>query len=285
MKKSNPLLVMILLIASLLGNAQAKKQMQWIGGPTSILQLGSFKILTDPMLGGKSKESFRIKVHPNTGELNAAIERYTDPAEFDNSNFDLLLISHPHPDHIDEKAINTLDKNIQTITTMSSLEQIKTWGFKNSKGLEWNDNLILKKGKETLTINAVQAMHADSEPLNTSLGKVNGYVIEYASGKSIYRIYWSGDTVWFDKINDLKKFGKLDLFIPDMGAVGYGKRGLSAAACLKIIEALDPKRIIPVHHTTFSHYTEPISVLEDLISKTKYKKRLSVIDLGVMTKL
>lgn len=284
MKTKIALLLMAVLCIYANGFAQYKKKIQWIGGPTYILKLGSFKVLTDPMLGPKSKEAFRIKIHPTTGEPNAAIERFSDPAEFDKSDIDLLLISHMHPDHIDPLAAGILDKNLKAIATAAGVPTMQKWGFTNAAALEWNDTITLHKGEESLKITAVKSMHA-REPLNSELGKGNGYIIEYSSGKSIFRIYWTGDTVWFDEIASYSKYGKLDLFIPNMGAVGNGKRGLDASQALKIITALDPKKIIPVHHTTFSHYAEPISALHSELSKTKYKKRLQHVPLGIPVKI
>ncbi|MHC0443122.1 MBL fold metallo-hydrolase [Flavobacterium sp. 3-210] len=284
MKNRKLNIITIVLLLSMSISAQSKKSLQWIGGPTYVLSLGSFKILADPMLGPKSKEAFRIKIHPVTGEPNAAIERFEDPAEFDKDNIDLLLISHMHPDHIDPKAVEVLDKNLKTITTTTGVSTFQKWGFSNVVGLEWKDTITLEKGKETLKIIALKSMHAQ-EPLNTELGKGNGYIIEYRSGKALFRIYWTGDTVWFDEISSYAQYGKIDLLIPNMGAPGNGKRGLDASQAIKIIAALDPKKIIPVHHTTFAHYSEPIDVLETEILKTKYKNGLKVLTLGEIVKI
>lgn len=284
MKILKSILPLLVLWLSTAGNAQTHKDFQWIGGPTFVLNLGSFKILTDPMLGPKSKEAFRIKIHPVTGEPNAAIERFFDPAAFDKSHIDLLLISHTHPDHIDPAAVEILDKNLKTISTAAGVSVLQKWGFANTAALEWNDSVLLHKGHESLKITALKSMHAE-EPLNTELGKGNGYLIEYQSGKSVFRIYWTGDTIWFDEIAAYSKYGKIDLFIPNMGAVGNGKRGLDASQALKIITALDPEKIIPVHHTSFSHYTESITVLEAVLSKTKYKNSLQIVPLGKIVKL
>jgi len=46
-------LTLIMLVITQLVNAQDKKTFQWIGGPTMVIHLGSFKILTDPMLSPK----------------------------------------------------------------------------------------------------------------------------------------------------------------------------------------------------------------------------------------
>lgn len=264
--------IIIAILLSQKGFAQTIKNFEWIGGPTYVLQLGSFKILTDPMLSAKNDSAFIIKKHPSTGESNAIIKRYFEPVFFNTSNIDLLLISHTHPDHFDEKAKETLSKEIKIISPITSKPILLQWGFNNIKELQWNDTLMIKKGNEYLRIIAVKALHAEDEPLNTELGKVNGYFIEYWDEKTMYRIYWTGDTVWFDEINDYKKYSKINLFIPNMGAVGsngsLGRRGLNADDCIKIIEVLNPKLIIPVHHSTFSHYVEPIAVL-----KTKFPQR------------
>lgn len=260
--------------------AQQTKSFQWIGGPTYVLQLGSFKILTDPMLCAKSDSAFVIKKDPATGATNAFVKRFSEPAALDTSDIDILLISHLHADHFDKEAKETLNKKLTTVVPAANKETILSWGFRNAKDLKWDDTITFKKDFETIRIIAVKALHARDEHLNAELGHVNGYVIEYNDGKKIFRIYWTGDTVWFDEIKDYKKFGSIDLLIPNMGAVGaggnIGRRGLNAAECIKIAQCLRPALIIPVHHSTFSHYAEPISVLQESAAKTKYKARLKI---------
>ncbi|WP_419788747.1 MBL fold metallo-hydrolase [Mucilaginibacter sp. X4EP1] len=288
--KSLKITMLVVLIAfTQLAIAQTAKSFQWIGGPTYVLHLGSFKILTDPMLSPKSDTAFFIAKHPTTGALNAPIQRYIAPAKFDTSYIDLLLISHPHADHFDKEAKAALNKQLFVIAPGVNKDLIKSWGFTRTTGLNWGDSSVLVKGDETLRIIAVEAMHAKDEPLKTQLGKGNGYIIEYTRGRNVYRIYWTGDTVWFDEIQDNTKYGRINLLIPDMGSVGsdgkIGRRGLNAQDCLKIVKALNPDRITPVHHTTFSMYVEPISVLQQTLDTTKYKSRLSIIKTGGIIKL
>ena len=264
----------------LFAGAQLTKRFQWIGGPTYLLQLGSFKILTDPMLGPKSDSSFVIRQHPSTGELNAFIRRFTAPAFFDTSKIDLLLISHLHADHFDNVAKETLSNSLYSILPSTYDSMLRSWGFLDVHGLAWNDTVVRVKGKEELRIIAVPARHALDERLNVALGKVNGYILEYKNGGALYRIYWSGDTVWFDELTTLKKYGPLNLFIPNMGAVGaegsLGRRGLNAEECIRIMESLQPVLTIPVHHSTFSHYVEPISVLQKEADKHGLHGRIKI---------
>jgi N-acyl-phosphatidylethanolamine-hydrolysing phospholipase D len=282
-------MLVVLIAFTQLATAQTAKSFQWIGGPTYVLHLGSFKILTDPMFSPKSDTAFFIAKHPTTGALNAPIQRYIAPAKFDTSHIDLLLISHPHADHFDKEAKAALNKQLFVIAPGVNKDLIKSWGFTRTTGLNWGDSSVLVKGDETLRIIAVEAMHAKDEPLKTQLGKGNGYIIEYTRGNNVYRIYWTGDTVWFDEIQDNTKYGRINLLIPDMGSVGsdgkIGRRGLNAQDCLKIVKALNPDRITPVHHTTFSMYVEPISVLQQTLDTTKYKSRLDIIKTGGIIKL
>lgn len=273
MKKAKIILFLTGILLSESGSAQQTKTLEWIGGPTYVLQLGGFKILTDPMLCPKSDTAFIIKKHPTTGVINAYVKRFTEPAMFDTSNIDILLISHLHADHFDKEAKNILNKNLTTVAPTTNEETLVKWGFYNTTSLKWNDTITSRKGFETIKITAVKALHAKDEHLNSELGHVNGYIIEYSEGKNTFRIYWTGDTVWFDEIKDYKKFGKIDLLITNMGAVGadgnIGRRGLDATECMKIIEYLNPVLVVPVHHSTFSHYVEPHLSSSRIISPHK----------------
>lgn len=281
MKKIKIITLFTGILCSVLVSAQQAKTFQWIGGPTYILKLGGFKILTDPMFCPKSDTAFVIKKHPTTGAINAFVKRFTEPSPFDTSNIDLLLISHLHADHFDKEARKILNKNLRAIAPAANRESLLAWGFSNTAGLKWNDTITYKNEAETLTIISVKALHAKDERLNAELGQVNGYIIEYDDGQSVYRIYWTGDTVWFDEMQSYKQFEKIDLLIANMGSVGsdgkVGRRGLNSEECLRIVELLKPSLTIPVHHSTFSHYVEPISVLQKLSAKTKYKSKIKIL--------
>ena len=47
-------------------------RLMWIGGPTTRLEIGAFRVLTDPMLG-EGAEAFVMRRHPTTGALNVPI--------------------------------------------------------------------------------------------------------------------------------------------------------------------------------------------------------------------
>lgn len=74
--------------------------MQWIGGPTVLLQLGTTRILTDPMFG-EGPRAFIMSGHPSTGEERAEIARTAPLPAFDAETLDIVIVSHLHTDHFD----------------------------------------------------------------------------------------------------------------------------------------------------------------------------------------
>ncbi|WP_439879651.1 MBL fold metallo-hydrolase [Pontibacter sp. MBLB2868] len=237
----------------------------WIGGPTFLLKLGSFKLLSDPIFAG-GPVAFYMDGHPSTGEDNAPILRFSPLPFLDLNNLDLVLISHLHSDHFDSFATKILSKESILVAPTAQINSPKLQKFINRQPLGWWEEVLLEKEGEKLRIMGLPANHSHDEPTNEALGIVNGYELQYTSGNFAYTIYWTGDTVWFDEIREIKKrLGKVDLLIPHMGAVGkdgpWGLMTLDSGEATKVVEIIKPFTVIPVHHHTFSHYTEPISPL------------------------
>jgi L-ascorbate metabolism protein UlaG (beta-lactamase superfamily) len=114
------------------------------------------------------------------------------------------------------------------------------------------------------------------------LGVVNGYVIEHNSPNGPYRLYWTGDTVWFDGLPEIRRrAGLVNLVIPHIGAVGrdgpWGRMTLDAREALDVLALFAPARMIPIHHHTFSHYVEPVDALQTIAAGEGLGARLTVL--------
>ena len=70
--------------------------------------------------------------------------------------------------------------------------------------------------------------------------------------------------------------GYSNLLVVHIGAERIGGRLVSADAkeAMQIVYRMQPNAIAAVHHSTFSHYGEPIAPFLDKISLTIYEKRL-----------
>ena len=256
----------------------------WIGGPTYLLEVGEFRLLADPMLS-KGSQAFIMHDNPNTGEKTAIISRLAPLPSIPLAKIDMVLISHIHSDHFDSEAALVLDKNLAIVSAADHKRGIEQKGFLSVTALDWWQSLTLTKGNEQLTLTALPAHHSHDPRMNIELGVVIGYLIEFLSGRYHFKIYWTGDTVWFDEMVSIqKRVGEIDLLVPHLGAVGmggpFGMMTFNAEEAERVIRVFEPKAVIPIHHHTFTHYVEPISVLQEILSGTVYAQRLHILTEG-----
>ena len=259
---------------------KTSRNFTWVGGPTFLLHIGSFRLLSDPMLA-KGPVAFYMNGHPTTGEDNAPITRAAPLPHVDIQPLDLVLITHLHSDHFDSAARKTLPKDSFLIAPADQIDSPKLSTFTRRRALGWWQEILLEKNGEALRITALPARHSHHPLTNEELGTVNGYALQYSTAGNTYTIYWTGDTVWFEEIREIKeRLGEVDLLVPHMGAVGkdgpWGLMTLDSEEAAKVVEVMQPRLIIPIHYHTFSHYTEPIYLLEEKLQHDAAKLQVLV---------
>lgn len=251
----------------------------WVGGPTTRIDIGSFHILTDPMFG-EGPEAFIMRRHPSTGELNVPIARLVPLPPVDLDDLDMVIASHLHADHFDARAVQRLDKGVQLVAPTAHLPQLRGWGFDQLVGMEWQQERTRHKNGERLRVLALPAHHAHDDRGDHELGVVNGYLLEHHGTDSVVRIYWTGDTVWFDALTQTAaRLPPVDLLLPHLGGVGkdggpWGMISLDAIEGTRIAELINPDLTIPIHHSTFPFYVEPISEFVSELAASTYTGRL-----------
>jgi L-ascorbate metabolism protein UlaG (beta-lactamase superfamily) len=259
-------------------------KLTWLGGPTFLLELGQFKWLSDPMFG-EGPAAFIMHDHPSTGAPSAEIARLAPLPPLDLRGLDGVIVSHLHSDHFDQIAADRLDKALTVIAAPEHTAVLNALGFHQAQPLGWWQTWSLQKNGETLTLTAVPARHAHADRLNSELGIVNGYLIDHHAADTGYRIYWTGDTVWFDDLTGIKAHaGHIDLLLPHLGAVGvdgpYGLMTLTAEDAVRVADLFVADAIIPIHHHTFSHYVESIEVFQAWLLDTPHEHVLHILSEG-----
>jgi L-ascorbate metabolism protein UlaG (beta-lactamase superfamily) len=87
-------------------------------------------------------------------------------------------------------------------------------------------------------------------------------------GKEKIRIYITGDTVYKNRVIKALENREIDLLIANMGAAKQGSwimtLTLNSVMLKKMIAALNPQVVIPVHYGTFEHYTEPVEKIRKM---------------------
>lgn len=257
-------------------------RLSWLGGPTAILERRGIRLMTDPMLGPREPRAFTLPIHPSTGERDAPVARYTDPPPGPLPPLDVVILSHGHNDHFDRRARELLPKDTLMIAPPHVEPLLREAGFTRVRTLDWGQSTeVTGAGGGRLTVVAVEGMHSHEADVVAQVGKVNGYLLSWGD----YTVYWTGDSVIFDRQSELVAgHGPVDLLLPHLGAVGVdGPRGLrtmDADEAVTLIGRVRPRQVIPIHHTTFGHYREPVSALEQRFAAARLPGVLTVVPEG-----
>jgi L-ascorbate metabolism protein UlaG (beta-lactamase superfamily) len=265
--------------------AEPALRLRWLGGPTATLERGGLRVLTDPVLSARGENAFTLPKHPSSGVINAPVARYTAPPPFVAEGLTAILISHTHNDHFDVKAKQVLPKQLPVVVAAAGADSVRAAGFTDVRPLDWDQELTLSAAGVELRIVAIAAHHAHDAQLDRELGRGNGYVLEWRDARGRFRVFWTGDAVLSDESRDLRaRFGEFDLLVPHLGAVGgdggLGLRTMNAAEALELTRRVTPRLVVPIHHTTFAHYREPIVALEQQATETGLRERFHFLREG-----
>ncbi len=256
-------------------------EVTWLGGPTMVITFGKLTILTDPMLG----ETFAM------GDPNDPVDyqtvrqhrRLTPVGDIDLKSVDLVVLSHVHEDHFDQQAQADLDRALPIILPTADEAAVAAKGFKKLDGLSWGDTRQIDVGAGRVSITAVAARHSRDPATAKALGVGNGYWIEFSQGNWRRTIYWTGDSMPTDDvIRAVQSRGEPDLMVAHVGGVGasgpFGQISMRADDVISLAAAIHPRHVLPIHHSTYAFYREPISELAERSKGAPY--RLGLIAAG-----
>ena len=251
-------------------------QVTYLGGPTIILEIGRFKLMTDPTLDPKGT-SFVLNEKMTETKL-------TGPAVEEIPPVDVVLLSHDHHfDNLDSCGREYLKTVGQTITTVAGAERLKG----NSIGLSPGEYLVYDTPEgQQIKITATPARHGPS-----GSEKITGDVIGFhlaVEGKHPFELYITGDTVFYNRIEELSKcIDPSYVFIFAGAARPRGPFNVTMGTndALDTAYVFPRARIIPLHSEGWSHYTESNSDLVDAFQILGIGKQLMLLEPGMTTSL
>ena len=244
-----------------------------IGGPTALIEIDGFRLLTDP--------TFDL---PGIYQLpQVKLEKLSGPALAAEAigEVDAVLLSHDqHSDNLDESGKRFLSRVRRVLTTEAGAKRLGG----HVEGLApWASTELSKNGR-SLTITATPARHGPHgiEPL---AGDVIGFVV---AAKGSRPIYISGDTVWYDGVAEVARRFKAGVVMPFAGAAqtrGPFHLTMDVNDTIETARAFPDAVIVPLHTDGWAHFKQNANDLRVSFDALGFGQRLKLLEPGIATEV
>jgi len=226
----------------------------WLGQSGYLLQWKGKRILMDPYLSDSLTKKYADtdKPHTRMSELVVKPELL--------KNITVITSSHNHTDHLDAETIIPVLKNNPGITFIipEANRDFVSERVKCKKDFPVGLNDGRSVTIDEFTFHGVPAKHNEIERDENGNCKYMGYVIEFGGNK----IYHSGDTLWFDEMENLLAPFLVDIAIlPVNGNDPSGKvaGNLDGREAAELGKAIGAKCVIPCHYDMFMFNTADVN--------------------------
>ena len=245
-----------------------------IGGPTALIEIDGFRLLTDPTFDA-----------PGAYHLpHVKLEKLSGPALGVDAlgKIDAVLLSHDqHADNLDHSGKDFLQKAGRVLTTTAGAQRLGG----HVEGLApWATTELTGRDGRSLTVTATPARHgpAGIEPLS---GDVIGFVVT-SSKQGSRPIYISGDTVWYDGVAEVARRFKAGVVLPFAGAAqtrGPFHLTMDTNDTIETARAFPDAVIIPLHTDGWAHFRQNGGDLRASFNTLGFGLRLKLLEPGVAT--
>ncbi len=245
----------------------------WLGQSGFLLQWKGKRVLLDPYLS----DSLTIKYAATDKPHIRMSERVVNPELL--KNVSIVSSSHNHTDHLDADTLIPVLKNnpgikfiIPEANRSLVAERVRC---ENSfpVGISDGQSVII----DEFTFHGLPAKHNEIERDENGNCRYMGYVIEF--GK--YKVYHSGDTIWFENIIDLLKPFSVDVALLPINGNDPSRKvagNLDCKEAAELAKAIGAKYVIPCHYNMFTFNT--VDVNDFIDEAKKIQKLYCVLKLG-----
>ena len=248
---------------------------QQLRNATIIIEYAGKKILVDPMLAEKGAvPGFEGTINSHLAnplvDLPISIDEILD--------VDAVIVTHIHPDHWDEAAINLVPKDMLIFTqNEKDAAEIQAQGFSNIRVLGENTDF------DDITLIKTPGRHGGEKTMEKFaelLGHVSGVVFKHPEEKTFYI---AGDTVWYEGVEEnLKKYDP-DVVVLNSGdaqVLGYDPIIMDKKDVYEVYKAAPRATIIASHMESVNHAMLSRKELREFISEKGMTQRVLVPEDG-----
>ncbi len=241
-------------------------KLTYIGGPTALLEVGGLRLLTDPTFDPAGEE-YQTSVYTLRKTTGPALEQGA------LGQIDAVLLSHDHHfDNLDRTGRLVLNGVAAILTTQAGAERLGAPAI----GLApWQSVDLPARDGRVLRVTGTPARHG---PVREDRGPVTGFVLtRVESAESA--IYVSGDTVWYEGVEEVSRRFKVLVAILFMGAarvreVGPSHLTFTASEAIVAARVFADATIIPLHYEGWEHFSESRRQIEDAFKSAGLEHRL-----------
>ncbi|WP_020605516.1 MBL fold metallo-hydrolase [Spirosoma spitsbergense] len=227
----------------------------WLGQSGFLLQYNNSHLLFDPYLSDSLSRKYA-----NTDKPHVRLsERVIDPARL--TMIDVVTSSHNHTDHLDAETLRPLmvsNPALQFVIPEANrafiadrLQADSGWPV----GLTDGQSATIGP----FTFHGVPAAHNELERDDAGCCKFMGFVVETnGENDKPFRVYHSGDTLWYDGMVDILRPFAVDIaFLPINGNKPERRvaGNLNADEAARLGHAIEAKLVVPHHYDLFAFNT------------------------------
>ena len=241
-----------------------------IRNATTKLIYNGVTILVDPFLAPKAYyPGFDGAPTPEQKKQRVPLVDLPMSIEEIIKDLEVVIITHTHYDHWDEWAAKEIPKNVTIFVQNESDKKIvQGQGFKDARIVGNNTPF---KG---ISITKIKAHHA---PKGMNFDECMGFILKAPGQKTIY---FTGDTIWFDQVENALKNHKPDIIIINGADTRYewfsGSTMMGPEDIKKMYKMCKDSIIIPVHMDSYPHCTYTTKTMKKFVEEHKFQDRVIV---------
>jgi L-ascorbate metabolism protein UlaG (beta-lactamase superfamily) len=232
-----------------MGDRARQVTLTHVGGPTLLLELGGWRLLSDPTFdpaGGHYAFGWGTSSDKEIGPAVRAAEL---------TDLDAILLTHDqHGDNLDLAGRALLPTVPTVLTTRSAARRL---GHPDVRGLRAGERSVLgAPGRAPLEVTATPARHGP--PLSRPVvGPVVGFLVRCAG----LTVWITGDTVLHPPLRRFASRTEVDVLVVHVGGVRFGITGpvrytLTGRRAMELIDLARPRVAVPVHYEGWSHFVD-----------------------------
>ncbi len=237
-------------------------QLWWLGQSGFLLQWNGKRILIDPYLSDSLTKKYMTTDKPHVRMSELVI----NPGLL--KGLSIVTSSHNHTDHLDAETLIPVLKNnpgIKFIIPEANrnfiAERIQCAGD-FPIGLNAGESVAV----DEITFHGIPAKHNEIEKDENGNCRYMGYIIEFGN----YKIYASGDTLWFDEMINLLKTFSVDVALLPINGNDPARKvagNLNCAEAALLAKSINAKFVIPCHYDMFTFNTAGVNDFIDAAEK------------------